>query len=67
MFTIKYTSDETIERYKVHLVAKGFKQKYEIDYMETLAPVAKMNIVRVILSAILVNVSIRCQEYISEW
>ncbi|RDY01436.1 hypothetical protein CR513_15229, partial [Mucuna pruriens] len=41
---------ETLERYKVRLVAKRYTQTYKIDYEETFAPVAKMNMVRVILS-----------------
>ena len=50
VFTVKYKSDGTIERYKSRLVAKSYTQTYCIDYQEIFAPVAKMNTVRVILS-----------------
>jgi hypothetical protein len=50
VYNVKYGVDGSIERYKARLVAKGYTQTYGIDYLETFALVAKMNIVRILLS-----------------
>ena len=50
VFTIKHKSNGTVERYKAHLVAKGFTQTYGIDYLQTFAFFAKLNTIRVLLS-----------------
>ncbi|CAA6673729.1 unnamed protein product [Spirodela intermedia] len=49
VYLVKYKSDGSIERYKALMVAKGYTQIYGIDYQETFAPVAKMNIVYFLL------------------
>lgn len=48
--SVELRSDGTIDRYKVRLVAQGYKQEQGIDYEETYAPVAKMTIVRVLIA-----------------
>ena len=47
MFSVKYKSDGSIERYKARLVAKGYVQNYGIDYLGTFPLVEKMNTIQV--------------------
>ena len=61
VFTTKYNSDGSIERYKARLVAKGYTQTYGIDYSEMFAPIAKLDTVRVLLS-IAVNLDWQLQQ-----
>ena len=50
VFTLKYHLDSTIARHKAHLVARGFTQVYDIDYIETFSYVVRLPSVRVLLS-----------------
>ena len=49
VYKIKNKSDESLDRYKAQLVAKGFNQEYDIDYEETFAHVAQLTFVRSLL------------------
>ena len=50
IFTVKYKYDGSIERHKACLVTKGFTQIFRVDSTETSSPVAKLDIIRILLS-----------------
>lgn len=47
-----YKTDRSIDQYKTRLVAKGYIQIYGIDYQKTFSPIAKLDIVKVLLSLV---------------
>ncbi|CAL2253949.1 unnamed protein product [Prunus armeniaca] len=49
IYTVKLKANESIEKHKTRLVAKGYTQRYRID-QETFALVAKIKTIRVLLS-----------------
>jgi hypothetical protein len=52
VYKIKRKANDSLDRYKAGLVAKGFKQRYEIDYEDTFNPMIKCTTIRVILSIV---------------
>ena len=50
VYTLKCKSDGSQDRYKARLVARGYTRTFGIDYIETFAPVAKINTIRILIS-----------------
>ena len=50
LFKIKRNPDNTISKYKARLCAKGFTQKYGVDYFDIFAPVIKLTTMRIALA-----------------
>ena len=50
VFKINRKADGSIKRYKARREAKGFKQKYGVDYTETFSPVVKYVTLRMVIS-----------------
>ena len=50
IFKVKYGSQGQVEHFKGRLVAKGYSQKYGIDFDETFSPVVRFDSIRALLA-----------------
>ena len=50
VYKTKKNASGEVERYKARLVVKGYKQKHGVDYDEFYAPVARMDMIRLLIS-----------------
>lgn len=50
MYKVKKNAKREVKRYKVRLLAKGYKQKYNVDYEEEFAPVARLEIIQLLIA-----------------
>ena len=50
VYMTKLKENREVEKYKAHLVAKGYKQKFGIDYKEVFTPVARHYTIRLVIA-----------------
>ena len=50
VYTVKLLEDGSIERYKAHLVVKGFSYMFEIDFSGTFALVTGYDLLRLLIA-----------------
>ena len=50
IYKTKLNEPGEVDKYKARPVVKGYTQEYEIDYTEVYTPVARMDIVRMIIA-----------------
>ena len=50
VFKVKHNSEGEVERCKCRLVAKGYSQRYGVDFEETFAPVVRFSSIRTLLA-----------------
>jgi len=50
VYKTKLHLDGTVQKYKACLVAKGYAQKFRIDYNETFALVARLDTIRTLIA-----------------
>lgn len=70
VYFINFRSDGLFERYKTQLMALNNRQEYRMDYEETFAHIAKMAIVRTILTIVALEMVFSvdgCQERFITW
>lgn len=62
VFDVKRHADNTVERFKARLVARGFSQVLGQDYFETFAPTVRADTLRIFL-AIVASEDLECTQF----
>ncbi|KAA3486344.1 pleiotropic drug resistance protein 3-like [Gossypium australe] len=50
VFRAKFNADGSLNKHKARLVVKGYSQQYGIDFMETFAPVARLDTIKLLFA-----------------
>jgi hypothetical protein len=52
VYRLKQVSDSSSPKYKAHIIAKGFRQQYGVDFDKVFAPIVKMTTLRFLLGVV---------------
>ena len=55
IFKKKLRPDESIDKFKTRLIAKGFTQRSGVDFFDVYAPVARITTIRVLIALASIN------------
>ena len=55
IFKKKMKADGSIDKYKVRLVIKGYKQKEGLDYFDTYSPVTRISSIRMLIAIVAIH------------
>ena len=55
IFKRKMKPDRTIDKYKVRMVVKGYRQKEGLDYLDTYSPVTRITSIRMLIALVAVH------------
>ncbi|XP_052477222.1 uncharacterized mitochondrial protein AtMg00820-like [Gossypium raimondii] len=50
VFRAKFNSDGSLNKHKARLVVKGYSQQFGIDFVETFAPVARLDTIKLLFA-----------------
>jgi predicted alpha/beta-fold hydrolase len=64
VFKKKIKPDDTVDKFKTRIVAKGFTQKEGEDYFDTYSPVARMTTIHVLIVLVACNDLLIHQMYV---
>ena len=55
IFKMKLKADGSIDKYKVRLVVKGYKQKEGVDYFDTYSPVTRITSIQMLMAIVVLH------------
>ena len=55
VFHLKLTATSSSPKYKAHIIAKGFRQEYGVDFDEVFSPIVKMTTLHFLLCVVMLE------------
>ena len=67
VYKTKLKENGEIDKYKVRLVAKGYKQEFGVDYKEVFVPVARHDTIRLVSRKLMAYLPVGCEVRFLTW